>query len=131
MKGTLGSQRAYVASGMAVALLSYAPHLGADVPSIDATIGYATRVALNADPAGSAIVGEAGTQWAGYQSRHYPATLDAAKFESYLKEEGLERVIAERKKRGQSGAPGRERFYRCAKSLLEVSGTSSIGFARR
>ena len=75
-----------------------------------------------ADPAGMAVVGEPGLQWIGYQSKAYPVTLEAQKFEAYLKEEGLERIIAERKKRGQSAAPGRERFYRCAKALLDVPG---------
>lgn len=87
----------------------------------------------NADPAGVAVIVRPGPQWIGYQSKAYPVTLDAAKFESYLKEEGLERVIAARKKNGQSAAPGRERFYRCAKSLLEVAGkgsdvTQPVGF---
>jgi uncharacterized GH25 family protein len=73
-----------------------------------------------ADPAGSVVVARPGLQWIGYQSKGYPVSLGARKFEDYLKEEGLERVIAERKKKGQSAAPERERFYRCAKSLLDV-----------
>lgn len=78
-----------------------------------------------ADPAGSAIVAKPGLQWIAYQSKAYPVTLDARKFEDYLNEEGLERVIAARKKKGQSAAPGREQFYRCAKSMLEVRGASA------
>jgi uncharacterized GH25 family protein len=74
------------------------------------------------DPAGMTVVGEPGLQWIGYQSIPYPVTLEAQKFEAYLKEEGLERIIAERKQKGQSAAPGRERFYRCAKALLDVPG---------
>jgi uncharacterized GH25 family protein len=82
-----------------------------------------------ADPAGSAVVAKPGLQWIGYQSKAYPVTLEARKFEDYLKEEGLERVIAERKKKGQSAATGRERFYRCAKSLLEVPGANANPFS--
>lgn len=78
-----------------------------------------------ADPAGMAVVAKPGLQWIGYQSKAYPVTLEGRKFEDYLKEEGLERVIAERKKKGQSAAPGRERFYRCAKSLLNVPGANA------
>jgi uncharacterized GH25 family protein len=78
-----------------------------------------------ADPAGVAVVAKPGSQWIAYQSKAYPVTLDAKKFEDYLREEGLERVIAVRKKRGQSAAPGRERFYRCAKSLLDVRGADA------
>jgi uncharacterized GH25 family protein len=78
-----------------------------------------------ADPAGTAVVAKPGLQWIGYQSKAYPVTLEARKFEDYLKEEGLERVIAERKKKGQSAATGREQFYRCAKSLLDVPGANA------
>ena len=74
------------------------------------------------DPAGYARLGEPGLHWIGYQSRPYPVVLDAAKFEEYLKAEGLERIVEERARKGQSTSPGRERFYRCAKSLLDVQG---------
>jgi uncharacterized GH25 family protein len=74
------------------------------------------------DPAGVVLVNAPGLQWLAYQSNPYPVSLDAKKFEDYLKEEGLERVIATRAKKGQSNAPGRERFYRCAKALLDVAG---------
>lgn len=78
---------------------------------------------LVADPAGYARVSEAGLHWIGYQSHPFPLALDARKFEEeYLKEEGLERIVEERARKGQSSAPGRERFYRCAKSLLEIPG---------
>jgi uncharacterized GH25 family protein len=77
-----------------------------------------------ADPAGMTVVGEPGLQWIGYQSSAYPMTIEAQKFEAYLKEEGLERIIAERAKTGKQAAPGRERFYRCAKSLLDVPKSS-------
>jgi uncharacterized GH25 family protein len=74
------------------------------------------------DPAGMTVVGEPGLQWIGYQSRAYAMTVEAQKFEEYLKEEGLERIIADRVRKKQSAAPGRERFYRCAKALLDVPG---------
>jgi uncharacterized GH25 family protein len=76
------------------------------------------------DPAGIVLVSDLGPQWIGYQSTPYPMTTDAAKFESYLEEEGLGRIIAERARRKQSSAPGQERFYRCAKSLLDPAGDS-------
>jgi uncharacterized GH25 family protein len=78
-----------------------------------------------ADPAGMTVVGEPGLQWIGYQSNPYPMTIEAQKFEPYLKDEGLERISAERARKGQSAAPGRERFYRCAKSLLDVPGVDA------
>lgn len=75
------------------------------------------------DPAGYVRVSEAGLHWIAYQSHAYPVVLEARKFEEdYLAAEGLERIVKERAGKGQSAAPGRERFYRCAKSLLEVPG---------
>jgi hypothetical protein len=81
---------------------------------------------MGADPAGVAFVAEGGLHWIGYQSNAYPVALEAAKFEDYLRDEGLERIIAERKTKGQSAAPGRERFYRCAKALLDTPGAASF-----
>jgi len=53
-----------------------------------------------------------------YRSRPSRVELPAARFEPYLREHGLERVIELRAKQGTSSQPGRERFSRCAKSLL-------------
>jgi hypothetical protein len=55
--------------------------------------------------------------------------LAPAKFESYLKEEGLDAVIAARKERGESAKPGRELYSKYAKTLL-VSGSSSADYAK-
>lgn len=74
------------------------------------------------DPAGTARLPEGGVHWLGYQSHGSTLTLEAKKFEEYLKEEGLETIIARRKSSGQSAAPSRERFYRCAKALLSSAG---------
>src|SRR4051812_13088782 len=79
-----------------------------------------------ADPAGIAFIAEGGLHWIGYQSNPYPVALEGAKFEDYLRDEGLERIIDARKKSGQSAAPGRERFYRCAKALLETPGVEAF-----
>jgi hypothetical protein len=75
------------------------------------------------DPAGWAPIDGPGLHWIAYQSLPFPLVLDAAKFENeYLKVEGLERIVEERARKGQSAAPGRERFYRCAKTLLSTPG---------
>ena len=79
-----------------------------------------------ADPAGIAFIAEGGLHWIGYQSNAYPVALEGPKFEDYLRDEGLERIIEARKKNGQSAAPGRERFYRCAKALLETPGVEAF-----
>src|ERR1051325_6023307 len=77
------------------------------------------------DPAGIARVADGGLHWLANQSNAYPVTLEAQKFEDYLREEGLERIVAARANSGQSAAPGRERFYRCAKALLETPGSAA------
>jgi uncharacterized GH25 family protein len=51
-------------------------------------------------------------------------TLDAKKFNAYLEEEGLEHVLAERKKKKESDQPGRERYRRNLKCLLHVGGVT-------
>ena len=68
------------------------------------------------DPAG--LVRVSGLTVVGYQSNASPLELPAEKFNLYLKDEGLDAVIALRAKRNQTGAKGREVFYRCAKTLL-------------
>ncbi len=66
------------------------------------------------DPAGATRVVAPGLHWIGYQSTASSVILDAQKFETYLREEGLDRIIPRKK------AENRERFYRCAKSLVGV-----------
>jgi hypothetical protein len=78
-----------------------------DVPGVD-----------GADPAGVLRIAEPGTIVVGYRSRRSPLELPAERFEEYLAQEGLERILELRATRGQSALPGREVFSRCAKSLL-------------
>jgi uncharacterized GH25 family protein len=73
------------------------------------------------DPAGFAKSDGPGVIAIGYRSDRSPVTLEAAKFEKYLTDEGLEAVIAERARRGESEKPGREVFSRSVKSIV-VSG---------
>lgn len=75
------------------------------------------------NPAGIAAVARPGFQWIGYQSNAFPMTLDAPKFEQYLRDEGLDGVI-----KVQSQRPQSERFYRCAKALLDADGAKSGTF---
>jgi len=49
-------------------------------------------------------------------------TLEAKKFEAYLAEEGLDDVVAARKKDGESGKDGRERYRRYLKCYLRAGG---------
>lgn len=82
------------------------------------------------DPAGFLIAGRPGLYELVYTSRHASVELDAARFEKYLAEEGLEGIIALRGRRGQSAAPGKELYSRCAKSLIAVGGDPGSGHDR-
>jgi len=82
--------------------------------------------AAGAEPAGSVRVNTAGLFVLGYHSRPSSISLKAEKFEAYLAEEGLERIIALRAERRESAQPGCEIYSRCAKALV-VSGKPSAG----
>jgi Domain of unknown function (DUF4198) len=83
------------------------------------------------DPAGVLRLDAPGMWHIAYRSKSAPVTLPAEQFEQYLREEGLEYIIDARAARGQTRAPGRERFSRSVKSLLR-SGTAApaTGFDR-
>ncbi|MEP7300708.1 MAG: DUF4198 domain-containing protein [Caldimonas sp.] len=83
-----------------------------------------------ADPAGVVALRAPGIAVAVYRSRPSPLSLDAAPFESYLRDEGLERIIERRAARGESALPGLEMFSRCAKTLLVADGRGAGDPAR-
>ncbi|MBX7053571.1 MAG: DUF4198 domain-containing protein [Pyrinomonadaceae bacterium] len=49
-------------------------------------------------------------------------TLEADKFEEYLKEDGLEDIVSERERLGETKKPGRERYSRYVKTMVQVGG---------
>jgi uncharacterized GH25 family protein len=82
------------------------------------------------DPAGFVTLTSPGLSLITYASGRAPVQLDAAKFEAYLADEGLEAVSAQRAKKGQTAAPVKEVFSRCAKSYLNVGGIGGAGYDR-
>jgi hypothetical protein len=46
--------------------------------------------------------------------------LEADRFDDYLRHEGLEAALRERRRRGESGRPGRERYTRHLKAFVQV-----------
>jgi uncharacterized GH25 family protein len=82
------------------------------------------------DPAGFLVTGSPGLYQLVYASRHAAVELEAAKFEKYLADEGLEKIAAQRARRGQSTAPAKEIYSRCAKSLIAVGGDAGTGYDR-
>ena len=117
---------------------------GDPVPRSDAMIGDFVVVDAGgrrqvvgrdgSDPAGLLRVTSPGLMVIGYRSRPSPVTLPADKFTQYLKEEGLESVIAARARSQASQREGREIFSRAAKSLVRSgamtagSGDRALGF---
>jgi len=83
------------------------------------------------DPAGFLVTGKPGVYLLVYTSRQAAVELPAAKFEKYLAEEGLETISALRARRGQSAAPAKELYSRCAKSLIVVGGYAGSGSESR
>jgi uncharacterized GH25 family protein len=77
------------------------------------------------DPAGYLAVQHPGLAVIGYRSRPKYLEMAADKFEQYLKDEGLEAVIASRKRSGDSLKPSREIFSRCAKAIIFTAGSGT------
>jgi hypothetical protein len=86
------------------------------------------------DPAGFVRVPMPGLMVVGYYSNPSSVELNAAKFNQYLKDEGLDEIAAIRAKRNETNAGVHEMFTRCAKSLIlsgspdAIHGDSTLNF---
>lgn len=90
--------------------------------AVGPTSSIAVAGEAGAEPAGKLRPPHAGTWIVAYRSNHAYVELEAAKFEDYLHEEGLEGVLAERQRRGEQGGKSRELYSRHAKALLHSGG---------
>lgn len=72
----------------------------------------------NQSPAGFVRIDEAGTAVIGYRGKPTPHELPTAKFKQFLAEEGIEGLTP-------TGARQRERFFRFAKSLVQIGDRQS------
>lgn len=79
------------------------------------------------DPAGVVRIEKPGGAIIGYRSKTAPLELPPEKFEQYLRDEGLERFIDIRAKRGDSKKPSGEIYSRCAKSFV-IAGDGPTSF---
>ena len=66
-----------------------------------------------------------GTQLFALDSHPNLVTLPADKFTAYLHEEGLDDIIKQREAAGNAATPGRERYRRHVKALLQASGSTA------
>ena len=85
---------------------------------------------LGDDPAGTLRIDDAGLYLVVYQSTADFLSLDALRFNRFLREEGLEHIAQQRAERGESDQPGTEYYRRCAKTLLGTNLTQAAGFDR-
>jgi len=135
-----GTFRPALGSELAVSLRVGQDFRGDPVPRNPKLIQRFSLISLSAetpiggfdgvDPAGIARVTEPGLLWIAYRSGRTAVTLEGDKFEKYLGEEGLERIIGVRRQRGDGDKPGREVFSRSAKSLVIAGGGGAQGFDR-
>lgn len=79
-----------------------------------------------ADPAGTLTIELPGMYVVGYRNKRTRIELEPEKFQQYLKEEGLERVMALRAERGETNKPGREVYSRSAKVVLNLGEPSAM-----
>ena len=83
---------------------------------------------LGDDPAGTVLVDNPGFYIVAYQSTADFLELDALRFNRFLHNEGLDQVARTRAERGESDRPGREYYWRCAKTLFGTDLAQAAGF---
>jgi len=83
---------------------------------------------LGRDPAGYFSHQTQGVYAIGYLSTENNVTLDAKKFTTYLKTQGLEKIIQRRKELGESESKGRENFYRNVKTIIKMGDNQDVNF---
>jgi uncharacterized GH25 family protein len=72
----------------------------------------------------------AGTYLLAMERRPMLIELEARKFNAYLAQEGLTAVLRQRKKSGQDRLPGRERYGRYLKALIQAGGRGDATWKR-
>ncbi|WP_022825950.1 DUF4198 domain-containing protein [Hymenobacter norwichensis] len=71
-----------------------------------------------------------GTHMVALATNNATITLEAEKFNTYLKEEGLDYILLQRQQSQALGKPGREAYSRCAKTLVQVGPYTSADTSR-
>jgi uncharacterized GH25 family protein len=78
------------------------------------------------DPAGIMRAETPGVYTLVYVSNPAHVSLDADKFTAYLREEGLENIVADRETRGETSMAGSEAYSRCAKTYVQVGSVEGL-----
>jgi hypothetical protein len=66
-----------------------------------------------------------GTHMVSFEGQPSLITLPADTFHAYLHDEGMDYIKAQREAAGTLAQPGRERYRRCVKTLIEAEGTAT------
>ena len=82
------------------------------------------------DPAGAVTPMKDGIYIVAYRSRRRRLDLPPARFEQYLKDEGLDAAAKLRAARNETEKPSREIYSRCAKALLKAGDGAKDGHDR-
>ena len=77
------------------------------------------------------VVSQAGTYLVAFDTHPSQLVLSADKFHAYLHEEGLDFIIKSREAAGNAALPGRERFRRNIKTLLQAGTRGDATYAVR
>lgn len=99
--------------------------------SMAGVVDLKSASAAGAMPVHEFHAAKAGTHLIAMERNWSYIKLDAQKFEEYLREDGMEHVIAERKSLGESQQEGRERYSRFIKSLLLVGDKPDATFKKK
>lgn len=100
--------------------LPYITDWFSDYRAVGAGQEYPIDGIIGDDPAGDFVPRTPGIYVIGYRSTRNFVEMAPAKFDRYLRAEGLDRIRSLRAESGEAGSAGRETYSRCAKSLIRV-----------
>lgn len=99
--------------------------------SFDGTFDLTRDMKDEAKPLFSFSAQKSGTYLLAMERNWSYITLEPDKFEEYLREDGMEYIIAEREKLGETSKKGNERYSRFIKALIQVGEKRDKAFSRR
>lgn len=99
--------------------------------SSDGTFDLARDVREEAKPLFSFSAQKAGTYLLAMERNWSYISIEPDKFDEYLREDGIEYIITEREKLGESKKEGKERYSRYIKALIQVGNKRDRTFGQR
>ena len=99
------------------------PTLRFDLVRGKKTVDLAPLGAEDKTPVATLTLKDAGTYLVRMDRAPQTIELEAEKFNKYLADEGLDAILEQRRKLGEDKKPGRERYSRCLKALVQCGDT--------